>query len=138
MNIKKLVKVITYGTLAAVSTAAIAAETNVEALSQRLEMMQKEMDELKRQIQMSASKKDVQAVRQEVAVAKEWRQPDTLIHMAGYADVGYADTESKDGSFNVGTFAPIFHYQYRDLVMLNLNWSLRSVMMAKRKSIWNT
>lgn len=118
MNIKKLVKVITYGTLAAVSTAAIAAETNVEALSQRLEMMQKEMDELKRQIQMSASKKDVQAVRQEVAVAKEWRQPDTLIHMAGYADVGYADTESKDGSFNVGTFAPIFHYQYRDLVML--------------------
>ena len=118
MKIKKLVRVITYGTLAAVSTMTIAAETSVEALSQRLEMMQKEMDELKRQLQQSASKEEVQAVRQEVAVASEWRQPDTLIHMAGYADVGYADTESKDGSFNVGTFAPIFHYQYRDLVML--------------------
>ena len=118
MKIKKLVQVITCGTLATVSAMTIAADTSVEALSQRLEMMQKEMNELKRQLQQSASKEEVQAVRQEVAVASEWRQPDTLIHMAGYADVGYTDTESKDGSFNAGTFAPIFHYQYRDLVML--------------------
>jgi hypothetical protein len=38
--------------------------------------------------------------------------------MAGYADVGFTDSESDDGSFNVGTFSPIFHYQYRDLVLL--------------------
>ncbi len=44
--------------------------------------------------------------------------PNTLIHMAGYADVGYSDTENGDGSFVVGSFSPIFHFQYRDLVML--------------------
>jgi hypothetical protein len=38
--------------------------------------------------------------------------------MSGYADVGYANGDNEDGSFNIGTFAPIFHYQYRDLVML--------------------
>lgn len=118
MNIKKLMKVIPFAVLAAVSETNIAAETNVEALTQRLEMMQKEIDELKRQLQTSASKEEVRVVKQTIARASEWRQPDTLIHMAGYADVGYADEEKKDGSFNVGTFAPIFHYQYRDLVML--------------------
>ena len=63
MKIKKLVQVITCGTLATVSAMTIAADTSVEALSQRLEMMQKEMNELKRQLQQSASKEEVQAVR---------------------------------------------------------------------------
>lgn len=42
----------------------------------------------------------------------------TITHLAGYADVGYTEAESSNGSFGAGTFAPIFHYQYRDLVML--------------------
>jgi hypothetical protein len=53
-----------------------------------------------------------------VAGINEEAHSDTLIHMAGYADVGYSDPESSDGSFNVGSFSPIFHFQYRDLVML--------------------
>lgn len=65
-------------------------------------------------------KQDVERLKTEMAAANEWRDPNTLIHMAGYADVGYvnSDASGDDGSFNVGTFAPIFHYQYRDLVML--------------------
>ena len=65
-------------------------------------------------------KQDVERLKTEMAEASEWREPNTLIHLAGYADVGYvnSDASGDDGSFNVGTFAPIFHYQYRDLVML--------------------
>jgi len=65
-------------------------------------------------------KQDVERLKAEMAAASEWRNPNTLVHMAGYADVGYvnSDASGDDGSFNVGTFAPIFHYQYRDLVML--------------------
>ena len=45
-------------------------------------------------------------------------QTNVITHLAGYADVGYTETENSDGSFGAGTFAPIFHYQYLDLVML--------------------
>jgi hypothetical protein len=69
-----------------------------------LEVLRKEVDQLKKQM----------------AAADEWKVPATLIHMAGYADVGYVKTDAAGdkGSYQVGTFAPIFHYQYRDLVML--------------------
>lgn len=32
-------------------------------------------------------------------------------HIAGYADVGYTDAENDNSTFDVGHFAPIFHYQ---------------------------
>jgi opacity protein-like surface antigen len=102
MKIKTLANTLMLAaTTVAVSTASVAAP-NDEKLSERLERMQQEVDQL----------------RQDVAKSSEWLQPDTLIHMSGYADVGYAKSESQEGSFNVGTFAPIFHFQYRDLVML--------------------
>lgn len=65
-------------------------------------------------------RQELEQIRQQVEAANEWRDPNTLIHMAGYADVGYvnSDAPGDDGSFNVGNFSPIFHFQYRDLVML--------------------
>jgi len=63
---------------------------------------------------------EVEQLKRDVKDAEEWRSPNSLIHMAGYANVGYVsndDPEIED-SFNVGSFAPIFHYQYRDQVML--------------------
>lgn len=118
MKIKQMICAIAIGTATITVSASVLAAPNVEELSLRLEQMQREMDLLKQQIQNSATKQEVQSVKQEVATASEWLQPDTLIHMAGYADVGYVNAESADGSFNVGRFAPIFHFQYRDLVML--------------------
>lgn len=118
MKIKKMIRAIAIGTATiAASTSALAAPS-VEELALRLEQMQQEMNQLKKQIQNSATKQEVQVVKQEVATANEWLQPDTLVHMAGYADVGYVNAESTNGSFSVGRFAPIFHFQYRDLVML--------------------
>jgi len=118
MKIKKSAKSIMFTVaIGAVSTTALA-ELTVEELAERLERMQQEMDQLKQQLKNSATKEEVQVIKKDVATASEWLQPDTLIHMSGYADVGYTDSESEDGSFNVGTFAPIFHFQYRDIVML--------------------
>jgi len=117
MKMQKLVTTIGLAIAASSFSAAVFAETT-EELANRLERMQQEMDQLKQQLKQSATKEEVQVIREDVATAGEWLQPDTLIHMAGYADVGYTDSESSDGSFNVGTFAPIFHFQYRDLVML--------------------
>lgn len=75
-------------------------------------------DELNNEIKKLKSQ--LETLNNEVQQASEWKNPNTLVHMAGYADVGYtnSDATGDDGSFNVGTFAPIFHYQYRDLVML--------------------
>lgn len=39
-------------------------------------------------------------------------------HIAGYADVGYTDAENDNSTFDVGHFAPIFHYQYKDILLL--------------------
>lgn len=65
-------------------------------------------------------RQEVQTLRDDVKAASEWRNSNTLIHMAGYADVGYSksDASGDKGSFAVGSFSPIFHYQYRDKVML--------------------
>lgn len=70
--------------------------------------------------ELEVLKQEVEQLKKDVKQAKEWSEPYSLIHMAGYADVGYIsdDNPATEDSFNVGTFAPIFHYQYRDLVML--------------------
>lgn len=71
--------------------------------------LQKQLDDLQNQ---------VTALNTEVQQAAEWKSPNTLVHLAGYADVGFEKREGDDGSFVVGTFSPIFHYQYRDIVMM--------------------
>ena len=70
------------------------------------------------QEQLDALQNQVTALNTEVQQAAEWKNPNSLMHMAGYADVGYIKKEGEDGSFVVGTFSPIFHYQYRDTVMM--------------------
>lgn len=65
-------------------------------------------------------KQEVAQLKSDVKDAKEWRNQNSLMHMAGYANVGYVsnDNPAMEDSFLGGTFAPIFHYQYRDKVML--------------------
>ncbi len=70
------------------------------------------------QEQIDSLQNQVTALNGEVQQATEWKYPNTLAHMAGYADVAYVKKESEDGSFVIGTFSPIFHYQYRDTVMM--------------------
>ncbi|AFT67317.1 hypothetical protein [Cycloclasticus sp. P1] len=100
MNINRVAKTIVFAVVASSFSTAALAEPSVEELAERLERMQQEMDQLKQQLKNSATKEEVQVIKKDVATAGEWLQPDTLIHMAGYADVGYTDSESEDGSFN--------------------------------------
>ncbi len=105
-------------------------KAQVAALQQQLNQVQSVMKQYEQQT--TENKKQVTQLKKEVAkndnsnqeiidlkkelnAANEWRNPNTLIHMSGYADIGYS---SSSDSFKVGNFAPIFHYQYRDLVML--------------------
>ncbi len=90
-------------------------KAQVDALQQQLQQVQ---EVLKQYENESVTQAQVTELRKEIADAAEWKEPNTLIHMSGYADINYTDVENADGSYNVGTFSPIFHYQYRDLVML--------------------
>jgi hypothetical protein len=80
------------------------------SLEQRINDMEIELEQMK--------SKEHQSHLDKIDQAGEWLQSDTLIHLSGYADVGYQKSKSKDGSFTAGKFAPIFHFQYRDIVML--------------------
>ncbi len=70
------------------------------------------------QAQVDALQRQITALNTEVQQAAEWKNPNTLVHMAGYADVGFVSPENGTDSFVVGSFSPIFHFQYRDVVML--------------------
>lgn len=105
-------------------------KAQVDALQQQLNQVQlvlkqyeqqsaksdEQVTELKKQVaENQQHTKDFTEVQKEINSANEWREPNTLIHMSGYAATGYA---SDNKNFNIGSFSPIFHYQYRDLVML--------------------
>ena len=92
----------------------------------RIEALEKELAGmktlLKQQIQQSATKEEVQAVKKDVEVAKseqsEWKTYDSKVHLAGYAAVGFTNDDHENDRFNQATFNPIFHYMYKDLIML--------------------
>lgn len=63
-------------------------------------------------------KADVEKLKNEVKSANEWKEPKTVVHLAGYADVGYVSVENGEDSFFVGKFSPIFHYMFEDWIML--------------------
>ncbi len=80
--------------------------------SAQIKSLQNQIDELKQKVDNAPKQESSKKA------PHQHETSDTMIHMAGYADVGYTNGESDDGSYSVGTFAPIFHYQYKDLVML--------------------
>lgn len=96
-----------------------ALQAQVENLAAQLEAVQKKLAlfQQDQSQQMSATTDKIVALERDIDVAAEWRTPNSLIHMAGYTDVGYVNSDNDDGSFNVGRFSPIFHFQYRDIVM---------------------
>jgi hypothetical protein len=67
-------------------------EATVEALTRRLEEVEKRAD--------------------------EWRTRDSVFHFAGFADAGYADRSGGENGFDLASFNPIFHYQYQDRILL--------------------
>ena len=87
------------------TTNSVVGAQDLDTLTSELESLAARVDQLQRD---SASNRQ----------AAEWRYSDSLVYLSGYADTGYVDSDSGDGDFGVGRFAPIFHYQFRDQVML--------------------
>jgi len=48
----------------------------------------------------------------------DWDRLSSVVHLAGYAAVGYTDSSAASGAFDQVSFNPIFHYLYRDLLLL--------------------
>lgn len=61
---------------------------------------------------------EIEALRQEIRQANEWRRTFSKAHLAGYATASYVDPQTGNGSFTGTTFNPIFHYQYKDVLLL--------------------
>jgi uncharacterized protein (UPF0335 family) len=120
------------------------AADETEALKARIESLESELSEikdlLKQQVQNTATKEEVKAVKKEVEVARkevevaksqqdEWKTYDSAVHLGGYGDVSFTDDDHTTGShgnesFNKASFNPIFHYNYKDLVMLETELEL--------------
>ena len=103
------------------------ADADYDALKAQVEKLAAQLEEVQNALarsqqgqaeQASARTDEIVELKRDVDVAAEWRTPNSLIHLAGYADVGYVNGDIDDGSFNIGMFSPIFHFQYRDIVLL--------------------
>jgi len=64
--------------------------------------------------------KQIDELKQEVRDRNAVIDPDSVVHLGGYGSVTYTDSEfaASNASFSGVQFSPIFHYQYKDLVML--------------------
>lgn len=102
------------------------AASAIEQLQQQVEALQSQLQAIQAQLAeqqaKAVSKDDVQALKKEVkdvsSVHSEWKDATSVVHLAGYGAVGYTDNEASKGRFSQVQFAPIFHYQYKDLMML--------------------
>lgn len=103
------------------------ADGGEQSLRTEVEALRNEVKELRKLLKSSPqtssvsdqeTKAAIDKLSTQVKQASSWQNTNSKVHLAGYADFGYTDEERSDGTFNVGKFAPIFHYLYRDLVML--------------------
>lgn len=84
------------------------------SVQQRVNQLETELSELKQQIEANSRKTD-QALR----ASKPKALPDTIWHLAGYAWVGYeGGVAGENDAFTAGSFNPVFHFQYKDKVMI--------------------
>ncbi len=108
--------------LAALCAAPATAAEGEAALRAELEALKRRISELERRLaeQQEAQQRVEKLEREVKEVAKthsEWKDAESVLHVAGYAAVGYTDAEGADGSFNVANFNPIFHFLYDDKVL---------------------
>ncbi len=102
------------------------AEDDMAVMKSRIESLEKELSEIKtileKQVQQSATKEEVQAVKKDIEVARseqsEWKNYDSAVHLGGYGSVGYTSGDQDNDRFFQASYNPIFHYTFRDLLML--------------------
>lgn len=106
----------------------------IEQLQQQVEALQSQLQAIQAQLAeqqtKAASKDEVQALKKEVKdvgkVHSEWKDASSVVHLAGYGSIGYTDSKGDNSNFNQVQFAPIFHYQYKDLMMLESELEIKN------------
>ncbi len=96
---------------------------DLEALKRQVETLQSQLEEVQRKLaEREKESEEIEELKQEVRkVSKthsEWKDAQSVVHLAGYGAVGYTDSENDDGTFDTVSVNPIFHYQYKDLFLL--------------------
>lgn len=111
-------------------------QTN-QQLIERIQKLESELGALRVAVQQSTQKattavetaddaietatiaqKAIKKVAKTAKSAGEWKNTNSIVHLAGYASAGYTNKQMSDGRFDQVQFAPIFHYQYKDKVLL--------------------
>lgn len=96
------------------------ANKDTDELRRQVEALQRQLAAIQEKLaaQEQASKAIEANVAEVTKTHSEWKSADSVVHLSGYASLGYTDNESANGRFSQVQFSPIFHYQYKDLVML--------------------
>lgn len=133
MNIRRLkVGIMAAAIAAALPMSALGAD-DITTLKQEIDQLKQELSNLRtvvqNQNQKAATKDEVKAVQTQVSqVAKdqsEFSLSNSAVHLAGYGSVGYSDRRNGGSSFDTVGFSPIFHYQYKDLLMFETEMELK-------------
>jgi len=109
------------------------ADAKYDELKEQVESLQLQLQQvlvaLKEQKTQSATKQDIQDIKQDVAdvsaQSTEWKNSDSVVHLAGYGDVSYSDTDNSEAAFNAVRFNPIIHYQYKDLLLMETELEIK-------------
>jgi len=110
----------------------VSADPAYDALKARVETLQKQLEQvqeaLKQYKEETASSQELAQVKDKVAEVSErtaeWRNADSVVHLAGYGDATYSDKQHGNGAFSGARFNPIFHYQYKDLILMEAELEL--------------
>ncbi len=129
MNKPNFKRTLIAASLAALMPITSQAASELDALRNQVAEMQKQLQALQAQLaEQQKTAAEVQKLRSEVAdVAEsqsEWTNTASSVHLAGFGSIGYTDNEDANGSFNRVSVSPIFHYQYKDLMMLEAELEL--------------
>ncbi len=107
------------------------ADATYDTLKSQVDNLQNQLREVKDQLKAQEKRvndADVYELRKRIeqvsAQSEEWKNADSVVHLAGYGDVSYTDGDNQNGAVSAVRFNPIFHYQYRDLIMLEAELEL--------------
>lgn len=94
-------------------------------LENQVKHLRHEVNELRALLKTQSKRNQPNNTRTDDRVLKEvsksnseWNKAESIVHLAGYGAIGYTDSDNDVEAIDTVTFNPIFHYQYRDLLML--------------------
>ncbi len=110
-----------------------AGDEELAAMKARVEALEKELAQmralLEKKLEAKADTQEVEQLKKEVATAssnaQEWKEYDSRVHLGGYASAGFAGSTVDGERFTPVQFAPILHYQWRDLLLLESELELQ-------------